>query len=97
VHLEPSLRRYIVALVAATRVPNVYLERGASPRGTLALAALARARAFVKGRDFVVPDDVKALAPAALRHRVAFTYRTVTDRVDTESVIASLIEGVPAP
>ncbi len=97
VHVEPSLKRYIVTLVGATRLPNPYIERGASPRATLALAALARARAFVEGRDFAVPDDVKSLAPAVLRHRVAFAYRTVTDRVDPETIVAALVDGVAAP
>jgi MoxR-like ATPase len=97
VHLEPALRRYVVALAGATRAPHQYLERGASPRATLALAALARARAFVEGRDYVVPDDIKALAPAVLRHRVAFTYRTLTDHVDTEALLAEVIGAVPAP
>jgi MoxR-like ATPase len=97
VHVEPRIKAYVVALVNATRAPNPYVERGASPRATLALAALARARAFVDGRDFVVPDDVKALAPAVLRHRVAFAYRTVTDRVDPETVVAGLIDAVATP
>ena len=97
VHVEPALARYVVALVNATRGPHDYTERGASPRATLALVALARARAFVAGRDFVLPDDVKALAPAVLRHRIAFGYRTVTDRVEPETVVAELIDSVPTP
>ena len=97
VHVEPALARYAVALTGATRAPHDYLERGASPRATLALVALARARAFVAGRDFVLPDDLKALAPAVLRHRVAFNYRTVTDGVDAEAIVRSLIAGVAAP
>jgi MoxR-like ATPase len=97
VHVEPRIARYVVALVNATRAPHEYVERGASPRATLALAALARARAFVDDRSFVVPDDVKALAPAVLRHRVAFGYRTVTDRVDPESILHSVIDSVPVP
>ncbi len=95
--IEPRLARYIVALVAATRAPHEYLERGASPRATLALAALARARALTGGRTFVVPDDVRASAPAVLRHRLAFNYRTVTDRVDPEALVAALIAGVRTP
>ncbi|MGP6157891.1 MAG: AAA family ATPase [Vulcanimicrobiaceae bacterium] len=95
--IEPRLARYIVALVAATRAPHEYLERGASPRATLALAALARARALSDGRTFVVPDDVRASAPAVLRHRLAFNYRTVTDRVDPEKLVADLIARVPTP
>ena len=95
--IEPRLARYIVALVAATRAPHEYLERGASPRATLALAAMARARALTGGRTFVVPDDVRAAAPAVLRHRLAFNYRTITDKVDPEALVASLIAAVPTP
>ena len=97
VHLEPRLARYAVALVAATRAPHDYVERGASPRATLALAALARARALLDGRDFALPDDVRASAPDALRHRLAFNYRLLTDRVDPEQIVAALIAGVPTP
>jgi len=97
VHLEPKIARYIVALVDATRAPHQYVERGASPRATLALAGLARARAFVDGRDYVAPDDVKALAPAVFRHRLAFGYRTVTDNVDPETIVGGIVAGVGAP
>jgi MoxR-like ATPase len=97
VHVEPRVARYIVDLVAATRAPHDYLERGASPRASLALTALARARAYADDRAFVLPDDVKALAPAVLRHRVAFGYRVVTDRVDPEALVASIVSGVAAP
>ena len=97
VHVEPKLKRYIVDLVGATRQKHDYVERGASPRATLSIAALARARALVDGRDYALPDDVRAEAPAALRHRLAFNYRTLTDRVDPESIVAALIASVPAP
>ncbi|MGH7756477.1 MAG: AAA family ATPase, partial [Vulcanimicrobiaceae bacterium] len=97
VYIEPKVAAYIVALVGATRAPSSFIERGASPRATLALAALARARAFVDDRSFVVPDDVRAVARAVLRHRVAFGYRMVTERVDPEAILADLIAGVPTP
>jgi len=97
VHVEPRLKRYVVDLVAATRAKHDYVDRGASPRATLALAALARARALVDGRDFAVPDDVRAVAPAVLRHRLAFNYRTLTDKIDPESIVASVIGAVPTP
>jgi MoxR-like ATPase len=95
--VEPRLARYIVALVAATRAPHDYLERGASPRATLALAALARARALTEGRHFVLPDDVRTAAPAVLRHRLAFNYKTVADRVEPEALVAELVASVPTP
>lgn len=97
VHVEPKLKRYVVDLVAVTRQKHDYVDRGASPRATLALAALARARALVDGRDYALPDDVRAEAPAVLRHRLAFNYRTLTDRVDPEAIVAELIVSVPTP
>ena len=101
VHLEPRLRGYIVDLIRATRDPegtrSRYVERGASPRAALALAHLARARALVEGRTYVVPDDIRALAIPALRHRVAFTYRIASERIDIEELIASFVTEVPAP
>jgi MoxR-like ATPase len=58
---------------------------------------LARARALLDGRDFALPDDVRAAAPDVLRHRVAFNYRLLTDRVDPETIIAGFIASVPTP
>jgi MoxR-like ATPase len=97
IFIEPRLQRYIVDLVGATRAHHDYIDRGASPRATLALASLARARALTDGRTFVVPDDVRASAPDVLRHRIAFNYRTITDRVNPESLVAALIAGVSPP
>jgi MoxR-like ATPase len=97
VHVEPRLKRYVVELVGATRAKHDYVDRGASPRATLAMAALARARALVAGRDFALPDDVRAVAPAVLRHRLAFNYRTLTDKVDPETIVAGIIAAVPTP
>ena len=97
IFIETRLARYIVDLVAATRAPHDYLDRGASPRATLAIAAMARARALCEGRSFVVPDDVRASAPAVLRHRIAFNYRTLTENLSTESLVADLIACVVVP
>ena len=73
------------------------IDYGASPRATLALAYLSRARAFLAGRDFALPDDVRAVAPHALRHRIGFNYRVTTEGVDVDRLIASLIAAIPAP
>lgn len=104
VHLAPELKEYIVDLVAITRsrehLPEhaVYLiDRGASPRATLAIAFLARAKAFLDGRDFAIPDDVRTVAPLALRHRISFNYRVISENVDPESVIAAIVGAVNAP
>lgn len=97
VFVEAKIARYIVALVHATRAGHEYLDRGASPRATLALAALARARALCEDRTFVLPDDVRAAAPAVLRHRLAYNYRTQVENVDRETIVADLIGSVSVP
>jgi MoxR-like ATPase len=97
IFIERRLTDYAVRLVAATRAPSDVIERGASPRATLALIALARARALLEGRTFAVPDDVRAAAPAVLRHRIAFSYRALAEGKDPETVIAELIAGVATP
>ena len=101
VHLAPALKDYIVRLVAATReaetVPEVRaaIQHPVSPRGSLALAAAARARAFLSGRDFAVPEDVAALAPDVLAHRLVPTWRAAADGVTARSLVAALVERVP--
>jgi len=101
VHLEPRLRDYIVDLVRATRdadgVRGRYVDRGASPRAALTLANLAKARAVYEGRNYVVPDDVRTLAVPALRHRIGFTYRVASERVNVEELLTSFITQVTAP
>jgi len=87
---------YVVALVRATRVaPD--LESGASPRAAAMLAGAARARAALDGRDYVIPDDVKALAPAVLRHRVMLSAAAEIEGRPVEGVIARLIDEIGAP
>lgn len=101
VHLEPRLRGYIVDMIRATREADGargrYVERGASPRAALTLAHLAKARAVFEGRNYVVPDDVRMLAVATLRHRIGFTYRVASERVNVEELLESFITQVPAP
>ncbi|AHE53895.1 AAA family ATPase [Sphingomonas sanxanigenens] len=96
VGLVDSVIDYVVALIRATR-ETADLETGASPRAATMLAGAARARAALDGRDYVVPDDVKLLAPAVLRHRVALSPAAEIDGRLVEQVIASLIERVEAP
>ena len=96
VAVEESVGRYIVSLTVATREhPHVLV--GASPRGSLALMLLARAIAAMSGRDFVVPEDVKAVAVAALAHRIALRPEMWLRRVDSTHVVASVLNEVPAP
>jgi MoxR-like ATPase len=96
VHLNDRVRDYAVDLVRATRGAK-YVASGASPRAALALAILSRARAFLDGRSFAVPDDVRELAPGVLRHRVAFDHRLAIDGGDGDAVLAAIIASVHAP
>ena len=96
VHIAESLIDYMVAIVAATRTsPRVQV--GASPRGTLALLKLSRARAAVHGRDFVTPEDVKAVAEPALVHRLTLRPELWVQRVRPEHVVRECLEAVPTP
>lgn len=97
VHLEEKIKQYIVDLVMETRKPTSYVEYGASPRATLALAFVARAKALLAGRDFVMPDDVRLVAPLVLRHRIGFTHRIAVERIDPEQVLLATIGAVRAP
>jgi MoxR-like ATPase len=96
VHLSERVRDYAVDLARATRGAR-YVASGASPRAALALAILARARAYLDGRTFAVPDDVRELAPGVLRHRVAFEHRLAIDGGDGDAVLAQIVASVPAP
>ncbi|MET9068205.1 AAA family ATPase [Streptosporangium sandarakinum] len=96
VAVEDSVGRYMVALVAATR-EHPQLQVGASPRGSLALLLTARARAVLDGRDYVVVEDVKRVAPAALSHRIGLRPETWLRRVDPVSVIEEICARTPAP
>jgi MoxR-like ATPase len=96
VHVAESVGRYIVELVGATRAsPRVQV--GSSPRGSLALLKVARARAALAGRDYVTPEDVKAVAVPTLAHRLILRPELWVRRVRTEDVVAELLEQVPTP
>ena len=96
VHVELSVGRYIVELVAATRESSS-LAVGASPRGSLALLKLSRCRAALAGRDFVTPDDVKAVAVPALAHRLVLKPELWVQRRSGEDVVRETLETVPTP
>jgi MoxR-like ATPase len=96
VHVDPGVGRYMVDVVAATRrSPRVQV--GASPRGSLALLKLARGRAALQGRDFVVPEDVKAVAVPALAHRLTLRPELWVQRVRGEDVVTECLQAVPTP
>ncbi len=96
VHVSQSVGRYIVDIVAATREsPSTAV--GASPRGSLALLKLSRCRAALQGRDFVTPDDVKAVAVPALAHRLMLKPELWVQRLSADDVVRDVLESVPTP
>jgi MoxR-like ATPase len=96
VHVDESIGRYIVALVAATR-SHPSLAVGSSPRGSLAVTKLVRCRAALQGRDFVTPDDVKAVAVPALGHRLVLRPELWVQRRTGDDVVAEVLDEVPTP
>ena len=96
VHVVQSVQEYCVDLVAATRASQSTAV-GASPRGSLALLKLARCRAALQGRDFALPDDVKAVAVPALAHRLVLRPELWVQRVSAEDVVREVLDAVPTP
>lgn len=103
-HVAPRLERYLIELVLATRDASPYgteLKRqiafGASPRGSIALERCARAHAWLAGRDFVAPEDIRAVALDVLRHRVLLSFEAEAEGVDSDAVVRALLERVPLP
>jgi MoxR-like ATPase len=104
-HVSDALREYIVRLVRATRnsestslaVVKEMVLHGASPRSAQHLLALARTTAFFAGRDYVRPEDVKRIAPDALRHRLVRTVRAEAERVSADEIVNELLQRVPIP
>ena len=104
VHVADDVERYIVALVRATRAPGEWrpewmqaVEVGASPRASLALLHASCAAAYLNGRDYVTPDDVRALAADCLRHRITLSLDARLQKLDRDTLIAGLLDAVPAP
>ena len=105
VHLNDGLRDYVVHLILASRDPTSYrldslrplIAFGASPRATIYLAQSAKAHAFLEGRGYVTPDDVKAVAKDVLRHRLIVTYEAEAEGLTSDDIIDRVLQGVPVP
>ncbi len=97
VHVDDRISRYIVQLVAATRKPTPHISFGASPRATLAMAHVAKGHAFLQGRPFVIPEDVKAVAHDVLRHRLVLSYEAAAEQVTADRLIDQILNAVPVP
>jgi MoxR-like ATPase len=104
-YMDERIVDYIVEIVHATREPAEsglkdlapLIEFGASPRATIALAQASRAHAFLRGRTFVTPDDVKSIAPDVLRHRVLTTYEAEAEEVTSEDIVARILGKIESP
>jgi MoxR-like ATPase len=103
-YVDDKIRNYIVDLVLATRPPiakslnlDGFIQTGASPRATINLTLAARAIAFLSGRHYVTPQDVKTIAMDVLRHRVSVTYEAEAENVSSEDVIQKILDALPVP
>ncbi len=105
VYLDDKIRRYVLDLVAATRDPAAarspeladLIAFGASPRATIFLARAAKALALVRGRGYVIPEDVKEIAPDVLRHRIVPSYEAEAEEVSADDLVARLLSRVEVP
>lgn len=105
VYLDEKIEKYIVDIIHQTRSPKLkaleplktYLTFGASPRGGISLALVAKARAFMEGRAFVIPEDVKFMAVSVLNHRIGISYEAEMDAVTADDIIKKIIQYVEVP
>ncbi|GAA4173729.1 MoxR family ATPase [Gryllotalpicola koreensis] len=105
VYVDPAITDYAVRLVAATRAPGVvglgelerYISYGASPRASIALVLAGRALAFLRGRAYVLPQDLAELALDVLRHRIVLSYEALADELDADAIVTRVLGVVPAP
>jgi MoxR-like ATPase len=105
VYVDPALSRYAVQILGATRDPEAvglpdlkaFVAFGASPRGPISLMAVSRASALIRGRDCVLPQDVRELASDALQHRIVLSYEALAAEVGPESIVDSVLDVVPMP
>lgn len=104
-YTDDKIINYIVNIIFATRKPSLFglnnlskfIHYGVSPRASLALHQAAKAHAFLKRRHFVTPDDVKAICPALLRHRITLTYQAQAEEINADAIIQMILAAVPAP
>ncbi len=105
IYIDEKIERYIVDIVFATRFPSEYnlddlvsiIAFGASPRASISLARAARSYAFLRGRGYVVPEDVRAIAHDVLRHRIGLTYEAEANNITPDEIISSILDKVEVP
>lgn len=104
IYIDDKVKEYIIDLVVATRTPQAfkldlgpYIQYGASPRATLYLTLAAKAHAFVSGRGYVTPQDVKSIGTDVLRHRVIISYEAEAEELTSDMIVQRIFDGVPVP
>jgi len=104
VYLDDKVKEYIIDLVVATRDPKAFkldlgpfIQYGASPRATLYLTLAAKAHAFISGRGFVTPQDVKSIGSDVLRHRITISYEAEAEELTADALVQRIFDGVPVP
>jgi len=105
IHISENIQKYIVSIVLASRNPQDYklndlcafINRGASPRATIFFATASKANAFLNKRSYVIPDDVRSVGKAIMRHRISLTYEAEAEEITTEHIIQRIYESVPTP
>jgi len=102
--MDEKVKDYIVSLVYVTRDPETYgldlkpyIQNGASPRATINLKTASKALAFLQGRGYVTPEDVKAIAMDVLRHRVSITYEAEAEALTSEDMVRKILDTIPVP
>ncbi len=104
IYMDDKIKDYIVALIHATRDPSLYnidiadyIETGCSPRATLSLKSVAKSLAYLSGRGYVTPDDVKSGALDVMRHRIRLSYEAEAESITSEDIIRIILDSVPIP
>jgi MoxR-like ATPase len=104
IYIDDKVKDYIVDIVCATRDPEAYkiqqkdmIQLGASPRATIALTLAAKAYAFLRGRGYVTPQDVKSIGMDVLRHRVTITYEAEAEDKTSETIVQKIFDELPVP
>ena len=105
IYMDEKVEQYILELVFATREPEKHgldklkpvIAYGASPRGSISLALASKAQAFLNGRGYVTPDDVRSIAFSVLRHRIGLTYEAEAENITSENVIEQILQKINMP
>jgi len=104
IYVDERIKTYILDIVFATRNPQDHqldlgrlIRFGASPRASIGILCAARAQAFLQGRGFVTPDDVKKVAPDVLRHRILLTYEAEAEGIHAQDIVDRILQKIPAP